>query len=414
MVNYRPITICNNTSKIFEKVLYDQILNHLIKHKLLSPNQYGFCKSRSTLFAMTHLQAEICAAKSHGFYCATVFIDLSKAFDVINHKILCYKLKEQFGFSESAVNLIMSYLTNRRQKVVINNVFSHECLVNHGVPQGSVLGPLLFIIYFNDIIKLVSNDDSMVLYADDCTLVFKCRDKNMLENKIQNKLLLLQKYFKANSLFLNISKTKIMYFNKSEISLNICLDNIQIKIVKKFKFLGFHLDDKLNWSDQADFIVRKLNSICCLIHRIKHFLPKKIILLVFNSLALPHIYYAIVNFASQYKTMFQKIVKKFNQCGTVLHDCTASHLVLYDWPDLNDKIGSFKMSFLHKLFNSPYDEPLLKYIRKKSVNNYLTRQNVLCDIFLLRSKQVEQSFEFWAPRLINKHVNEYTKYSYFS
>ena len=282
LMNYRPITICNNTSKIFERILYNQIIEHIMKNNLLSPNQYGFCKSRSTLFAMTHLQTEICNKKAKGFHCASVFIDLSKAFDVINHKILAYKLKHQFGFSLSAVNLIISYLTGRKQRVRINDIYSEECIVTHGVPQGSILGPLLFLLYFNDISALASNDVSLILYADDCTLIFKSGNPNDLQNIIQIRLNILQTYFKANSLFLNASKTKVMYFNKGILNLNVCIDNTSIELIDNFKFLGFYLDNKLKWDKQIDFILKKLNSVCCLLQRLRQFLPKKILLLIFK------------------------------------------------------------------------------------------------------------------------------------
>ena len=111
-----------------------------------------------------------------------------------------------------------------------------------------------------------------------------------------------------------------MHFSKMNIQLNVCLNNTQIEIVDVFKFLGFHIDKNLKWNHQIDFIVKKLSSICCLIQRIRQFLTRKFLLLIFNSLALPHIYYTIINIATQYKTMFSKIKNKFKSCGTVLHN----------------------------------------------------------------------------------------------
>ena len=152
-----------------------------------------------------------------------------------------------------------------------------------------------------------------------------------------------------------------------------------------------------------------MNSICHLLCRIRKFMPHNLLILVFNSLALPHLYYSFINYPKQYKTNFNKICFKFNQCGTVVNNCTLKHLYLHNWPNLHKKIEDFRISFIHKVLKSPYDEPLLQYLKPNN-HTYNTRHKGICSLQRHSKKLTEQSFQFWAPYLINQNQDKFHMY----
>ena len=163
--NYRPISLLPAISKILERILHERLYNFVTSNNLIDPNQYGFRKLHSTDFAIIQLYDKIIKALSDKEHCIGVFKDLSKAFDTIDHPILTHKL-DNFGVRGTALSWFEDYLTNRKQYVSFQSKDSHKLNIECGVPQGSILGPLLFILYINDIVRS-SPDLSFILFADD-------------------------------------------------------------------------------------------------------------------------------------------------------------------------------------------------------------------------------------------------------
>jgi hypothetical protein len=277
--NYRPISILPAISKIFEKVLFNQIHQHFKENNLYYAFQYGFRESHSTELAVLEIIDRISHSMDQGNIPLNVYIDLSKAFDTIDHTILLTKLKH-YGLHDTSHALIQSYLTNRQQYVQIENVKSTPLPITTGVPQGSILGPLLFIIYINDL-SHTSNLLHFTSYADDTTIFISLTYQNQnislpSEQTLNNELNNLSEWMKLNKLSLNVSKTKCMAFHtpgKRFTPPIVKIDNCEIEYVDMFPLLGILLHKNLNWSAHQNHINKKIAKVTCLINQLKNFLP---------------------------------------------------------------------------------------------------------------------------------------------
>ena len=238
--NYRPISILPSFSKVYEKAISNRLLSFFESKNILKDNQYGFRSKRSTYMAILDMYNKISLAIDSGKFSVGIFLDLSKAFDTLNHNILLKKL-EHYGIRGTLLNWFKSYLQDRQQFVYLNGACSSSKPIYFGVPQGSILGPLLFIIYINDVTHS-SKILNFILFADDTNL-FHCDDS------ITNLILVLNRelqhisdWFKANKLSLNASKSNFIVFgNKrvpNNIALDINIDGFALERSTHIKFLG--------------------------------------------------------------------------------------------------------------------------------------------------------------------------------
>ena len=212
--NYRPISLLSNVDKIFEKLVHRRIVSFLDKYDAIYQKQFGFRKQHSTAHTLISLTEEIRRALDKGQFSCGVFIDLQKAFDTVDHTILLNKLKH-YGIRGKANKWFHSYLTDRRQFVSIAGANSEIRHILHGVPQGSVLGPLLFIIYINDIYLSILNS-STYLFADDTGILNSNDNPKHIEKQLNKDLNSLFKWLCANKISLNVTKTEVVLFKQTE------------------------------------------------------------------------------------------------------------------------------------------------------------------------------------------------------
>ena len=238
--NYRPTSVLPATSKIMERIMYNQLYNYLTKFGLLSNSQFGFRKSHATATALLDCTNEWYINLDRKLFNLVVFIDLKKAFDTVDHHILLKKL-ELYGVKGQALSFLKSYLTNRSQKCKMNGFVSSERPIQCGVPQGSILGPLLFLLYINDLPECL-NITKPRLFADDTNLTASGDSMTDVENTVNSDLENLRNWLIANKLSLNVAKTEFMLIGSRQMIKDFhrknFIENKQIKQVDKCKTLG--------------------------------------------------------------------------------------------------------------------------------------------------------------------------------
>jgi hypothetical protein len=269
--NYRPISILPVLNKIIEKLTYVRLSSFIDCNNLMSSSQHGFRSGCSTDTAALDLLRFIIPSFTNKSIALCVFLDLSKAFDTVDHRLLLLKL-ERYGIRGLCLNFFASYLENRHLYVNFGQQ-SSDCLpVITSVPQGSVLGPILYNLYTNDV-DVYLNDINKVFYADDTTLVAVSSDLDSLTEFMNNKLLELSEWYKFSRLALNTAKSKFMIFTPLNISVipNIKINNVMIEHVSSYRYLGIDFDSNLKFHTHTNRVSAKLSTCCGISMRLAPF-----------------------------------------------------------------------------------------------------------------------------------------------
>ena len=312
--NYRPISLLPVMSKVLEKLVYIQLLDFLLAEGLIYDNQFGFREKHSTYMPMSLLYEQITSAIFEHQSCAAVYLDLSKAFDTVNHQILFRKLKK-YGIDDDEhgncpLKFFESYLHERKQVVKYNSTISScPVTVPLGVPQGSILGPLLFLLFINDVYRS-SGTPKFQIFADDTVLLYKSTDHAQLQSDIEQSLPDITSWLICNRLTINVKKSNYQLFSARkhipDISINIFGDPIQRKF--SVKYLGVLVDEDLRWSSQIRAVENTISRNIGIIRRSAYILSSKHLNLLYNALVLPTLTHCVQIWGSTYHTKFTKII----------------------------------------------------------------------------------------------------------
>ena len=287
---------------IFVKEIYQRLMEYRYKCPVIPKvsikwrhqYQFGFRKNHSTSLALVTLLESITSALDNLEFSICILIDFRKAFDTVEHSILLNKL-HHYGIRGTALQWFNSYLTNRYQYVNYNNTTSNMKQIVCGVPQGSILGPLLFLLYINDI-SSVSNVFFSVLFADDAKLLYSSNNLQELSATVYNELSNIMQWLNANRLSLNIEKTNFMIFRprgKNEVCPTIHICGAEIQEVDSAKCLGIMVDNKSNWMEHIKCISQKIAKGIGIIIKARKSFESETLLNLYNALILPHISYGI-------------------------------------------------------------------------------------------------------------------------
>ena len=283
--NYRPISLLSQFSKILEKIFAARLDSFIDKHSILMDSQYGFRSGRSTTMALMELVEELTSSIDSNKYALGIFIDLKKAFDTINHDILLQKM-ERYGIRGVGLDWVKSYIENRQQYVQMGEYRSTSSPITCGVPQGSILGPKLFILYINDICK-VSSILKYVVFADDTNIFCAGENIQQLLEEVSVELNKLKLWFDMNKLSLNLKKTKFMIFGNKKIPLNtlveLKIDNVNLDRVYENIFLGVIIDHKFSWKPHIKYVRSKVARSVGILGKTRDVLNYKSLLTLYNT-----------------------------------------------------------------------------------------------------------------------------------
>ena len=361
--NYRPISLLPLISKLIEKIIHEQTQKYLSDHNILYKYQSGFRTNHSTDTCLSYLNDKILKGFDEGKITGMILIDLQKAFDTIDHKVLLGKLV-YLGFSESAISWFKSYLSNRSFIVNVENEYSDPGDLNCGVPQGSILGPLLFLLYVNDMPQAIECD--LMLYADDSVLLFTHKNVDVINDQLNRDFNSLCEWFVDNKLSIHFGEDKtksILFTSKNKIKkvgkLSINRGDIQIKQHSKVTYLGCVLDEDLSGESMATKVIGKINGRIKFLYRKNRFLDSSLRRLLCNALVQPHFDYACSawypnltqNLSKKLQTTQNKCIRFCLQLGNRSH-IGATEFKQINWLPINERFSQCVCSTIFKFFNN--------------------------------------------------------------
>ena len=325
--DFRPISILPSLSKVFEKILFQRFVSFFDSCNIFTKFQYGFRKQKSTVQAVANVVERIRARMNTKQPSVACCLDLRKAFDTIDRQRLLKKL-EKYGIRGNILNLVNSYLSNRYQYVEYNGIKSKCKMIKYGVPQGSVLGPLFFIIYINDL-PILCKHCSVVLFADDTCLVGDCRQQSA--EGLQSDLISVTTWLDENRLVLNDKKSVAIGFGTSFQEIKFL--DFKIDIKNSLKYLGIHIDGTLSFKYHISEIKKDLIKCCSIFYRIRRIFHRKHLIQIYNAIVRSKLQYGILVYGCTSKTnleplmMLQKRIlriiffrKKFESITSIMTD----------------------------------------------------------------------------------------------
>ena len=380
LTNYRPISLLTCFSKILEKIIYVRTITFLNKTCVFSNYQFGFREKHTTTHAILHLIDKLASALDSRLHTIGTFLDFSKAFDTVDHEILLSKLCH-YGVRGVALDWFRSYLTDRKQYVSLNGIDSCPQKVTCGVPQGSILGPLLFILYINDF-QRSSSVLSFIFFADDSSVFFSHKCPQILLNTVNEEFRKVMKWINANKLSLNLQKTNYILFSNSVNILpgEVAFNNNPIERVTSTKFLGIYIDEKLNWKTHVDKLSKVVSRNTGVIYKLRSCIPQEVLFILYSTLILSYINYGMLAWGKSFKTQIHRLFVVQKRVIRII--CKANYrahtnLLYYENGILKlEDLYSMQLGTLMFSIHSGDLPPALAQIfrRNNQIHSYNTRQ----------------------------------------
>ena len=399
--NYRPISILSAISKVIEKVVAEQLAAHLDLKSFLHPMQFGFRKKHSTESACCYFLEEIKTSLDQGGVVGAVFLDLRKAFDTVNHEVLLHKLKN-YEVSINVHNWVKSYLSGRHQCVRVNGTLSPFLASTLGVPQGSILGPLLFCLYINDL-PSVCQDVNTIMYADDTVLYTHGKNVTEVAVKLTKAMNKVSDWLYNSCLTLNVEKTVTMFFtNRCKLKSypDIVVNGQKIKHVEQFKYLGVTLDPTLSFKGHVKKLSNTLKYNLANFRYIRNSLTLEASSTYLNAMIKPHFLYCVTSWSQACKTvtkplelLYKSSLKIHAKKPRHYHHCHV--LAKYDILSFENLIIHSNVCLLHKIIHNAYAPPLKKFVTLCSENTVRLTRSVTrgeCSIPQRRTQFGSSSF----------------------
>lgn len=388
--NYRPISVLSALNMIFEEILKNWLTSLMEANNTIHPHQFGFTKNSNTEAAVLNMTHFIGKNVQEGYYTAVIFLDLKKAFDSVDHRILLYKLGK-LGLSDKENSLISSYLQKRKQVVKIGT--SRSGVLDAppiAVPQGSKLGPILFNYGINDMHDLVTYG-VIQQFADDTAVMYRAKNLNQLQQDMSHDIGVISEWLANNHLYVNTDKTKYMIFTRSEKGAKIIEEhgfklewaNQEIERVRAIKFLGIIIDDKLSWDKQVDKIRKEIAPYVFALRKMRPFITQETATIIYNAYIISKLAYISPAWRTAPQHCLQRLRVLQHSALKTIHRLpwlTSTHL-LFSAQHLNiDNILIHRLLiFIHKVINNEIrhtfnlQQPVdIHDHATRSRNNYIT------------------------------------------
>ncbi len=427
--NYRPISVTSVVSKTFEKIICLQMSNYLETNDLINPNQFGYRQNLSTEDAIVKLVEDMKNAMNKRKHTAVVFLDLSKAFDTVQHDILLQQLSK-LKLSVGAVSLISNYLSNRKQRTRVGSEYSHWLPLTSGVPQGSLLGPLLFLVYVNDVGKNIIKS-KVISYADDTALYFSSESKDDLIRGVNADLAKLLQNLNNLSLKVNINKTKLLLLSNCNTNnfRNVKIGSKTLESVSETDYLGVTIDNKLSFKNQVHKVISKIALANSSISHISKLVNKSTRKLLCDTLVNSQLYCSTVWQYCTDRTVFEKFLRQQNRSLRIIENRHITQGV----QDLKNS-GEYvpfevlmavnSVKFLHKLVRHDKFQSYHLQLAPRHRNSFgIQVQN--CRLNIFRSSLQHKGAKIWnsldppirkikSPRIFKIKAREFLLQQYIS
>ena len=408
--NYRPISLISVFAKILERLMCNRLLKFINKNHFFNKHQFGFRDKHSTFMALIILIENLVNAIDNGKCAVGIFLDFQKAFDTVDHCILLDKLYF-YGIRGQAFDWFSSYLHNRQQLVNYYGCESDLKIIKCGVPQGSILGPLLFLLYINDLPQ-VSEYFMPILFADDTNLFATGYNLNDIVSEIKKEIAYIYAWVKANKLSLNIDKTNFMLFTPKCVppSINgIFIDGNKIMEVTETKFLSVIIDCKLNWSPHITYISKKVAKDVGIILKARKLFDQETLLTLYYTFVYPYLNYCIHVWGKAYNVHIHDLIILQNKAVRIVHGVsprTNANKLYFDHNILSLKrLYSYNISiFMYKFSKTMLPELFENFFcNVASVHEHSTRSACLNHIYVKfkGTTRGQKAFSYSGARIWN-------------